>query len=178
MTGWNLEPLDSSGKNKQTKTSKQKSSSKKIQSWVIPVIGSSRPLALKQGCFEECEPCFGVDSFSPGRGLEPLSFMEVLNPFSSYVLHHSTTEPPSAAARYTIRRRCHRSPSSAALAVLRMLMQYHTAPSHRTRETSGASVMLQQSLQGGVGGTVSPDCRSASGRAALVTMLGAFAIEK
>ena len=56
-------------------------------------------------------------------------------------------------------------------------MQYHTAPSHRTRETSGASVMLQQSLQGGVGGTVSPDCRSASGRAALVTMLGALAIE-
>ena len=68
--------------------------------------------------------------------------------------------------------------SSATLAVLRMLMQYHTAPSHRTRETSGASVMLQQSLQGGVGGTVSPDCRSASGRAALVTMLGALAIEK
>jgi hypothetical protein len=51
--------------------------------------------------------------FSPGRALEPLSFMEVLillNPFSSYVLHHSTTEPPSAAARYTVSRRCHRLP--------------------------------------------------------------------
>ncbi len=99
--GLSLEPLDSSGKNKQTKISKQKSSSKKIQSWG-PL--ESRPLALgrcgcthththtQRGCFEECEPCFGVDSFSPGRGLEPLSFMEVLNPFSSSVLHHSSTE--------------------------------------------------------------------------------------
>jgi hypothetical protein len=59
-----------------------------------------------------------------------------------------------------------------------MLMQYHTAPSHLIRETSGVSMRLQQSLQGGVGGTVSPDCGSASGRGALVTMLGAFAIEK
>ena len=66
--------------------------------------------AAEQGCFEECEPCFGVDSFSPGRGPRASQLHGSFEPFSSYVLHHSTTEPPSAAARYTIRRRCHRLP--------------------------------------------------------------------
>ena len=134
--------------------------------------------AAAGGYFQECEPCFGVDSFSPGRALEPLSFMEVVNPFPVMYCTTPLTNPPPPQHATQSAAAATGSPSSAALAVLRMLMQYHTAPSHRTRETSGASVMLQQSLQGGVGGTVSPDCRSASGRAALVTMLGAFAIEK